>query len=410
MAKVRKEIDKVRASRDGHEFHEAWAARRALELLLPQDHLYGIAVDGTSPFDKKKASANTLEVADLTLYYGRSTQFTNADKLEVIQFKYSIGKEGDEYRPSDAKKTLQKFSKSFKSYIKQYGIDNVKKKVSFEIVTNRPISPNFSEAIAILGSGNKTSRTREVKSFISQIQNSTKLNNIQLKFFASRLQLKGSAGTLEKNKKTLDKTIASWSIRPGDARARLGDLRDLVRRKAGSAGDNNNVITKEDLIETLGLVDETVLFPSPESFPIVDHVFPREQLADALQVINSLETPLIIHAAGGVGKTVFLQSIASELSGKNEVILFDCFGGGAYRAIDDNRHLPKRGMLHIINKLACIGLCDLILPGDGDSDDLMLIARKRLTQASETIQLTSPGKKLILILDAIDNAAAAATD
>jgi hypothetical protein len=28
-------IDKVRASKAGHAYHEAWAARSALELLLP---------------------------------------------------------------------------------------------------------------------------------------------------------------------------------------------------------------------------------------------------------------------------------------------------------------------------------------------------------------------------------------
>lgn len=410
MKKKKKPIDKVRASRDGHEFHEAWAARRVLELLLPKDDLYGIAVEGTSPSDKKNVTSDTLEVADLTLYYGSSDQFEIAKKLEIIQFKYSIGKEKDFYRPTDAKKTLQKFSKSFKSYIRHYGVEKVKKKISFEIITNRPVLPDFIKAVEMLGSGSKGPVSKEVKSIVTQIQSATKLSVSQLKLFAGRLHVIGSAGTLEKNKKNLDRIVASWSIQHGDARARLGDLRELVRRKAGSAGDNNNLIRKEDLIETLGLADETVLLPCPESFPIVDHVFPREQLDTAVKIIGDLKQPLIIHAAGGVGKTVFLQTLASRLAEENEVILFDCFGGGSYRTGDDKRHLPKRGMLHIVNKLACLGLCDLILPGAGDSDDVMSMARKRLIQASESIQVTSPGKKLILILDAVDNAAVAAED
>jgi hypothetical protein len=32
----RRAVDKVRASRDGHAYHEAWAARSALELLPPK--------------------------------------------------------------------------------------------------------------------------------------------------------------------------------------------------------------------------------------------------------------------------------------------------------------------------------------------------------------------------------------
>jgi hypothetical protein len=403
-------VDKIRASRDGHEFHEAWAARRVLELLLPKDDLFGIAVEGTSPSDRKKADLDTLEVADLTLYYGGSIQFDAARAIQIIQFKYSIGKEFTPYSLSDARKTLQKFSKSFKNYINQYGIEKTSQKISFEIVTNRPILSDFLKAVEMLRSGGNNSASKKLQSLVTQIRSVTKLNIRQLKLFAERLEITGSAGTLNENKVNVHKKITSWSVQYGDARARLGDLRDLVRRKAGSAGDNNNVILKEDLIETLGLSDETDLLPCPESFPIVEHVFPREQLDDVLRTINGLKTPLVIHAAGGVGKTVFLQTIASKLASENEVILFDCFGGGSYRAGDDKRHLPKRGMLHIVNKLACNGLCDLILPGSGDSEDIMSIARKRLTQATEAMQVTSPGKKLILFLDAIDNAAVAAED
>ncbi len=55
-------IDKVRASRDGHEFHEAWAARKALELVMPQDGLVGIAVEGLGPSDQATASTEAIEI------------------------------------------------------------------------------------------------------------------------------------------------------------------------------------------------------------------------------------------------------------------------------------------------------------------------------------------------------------
>lgn len=48
-----KRVDSVRASRDGHQFHEAWVARRALGLLLPRFDLYGIAVEGLSEEDEE---------------------------------------------------------------------------------------------------------------------------------------------------------------------------------------------------------------------------------------------------------------------------------------------------------------------------------------------------------------------
>ena len=47
-----------------------------------------------------------------------------------------------------------------------------------------------------------------------------------------------------------------------------------------------------------------------------------------------------LHAAGGIGKTVFVQSLAAQLGVEDEVVLFDCFGGGAYRTMVDGRHKP----------------------------------------------------------------------
>jgi len=63
-------IDTVRASRDGHQFHEAWVARCALALLLPRNGLYAIAVEGLAEEDEEDVSAATVEVADATLYFG----------------------------------------------------------------------------------------------------------------------------------------------------------------------------------------------------------------------------------------------------------------------------------------------------------------------------------------------------
>src|SRR5205807_8799846 len=98
------------------------------------------------------------------------------------------------------------------------------------------------------------------------------------------------------------------------------------------------------------------------------------------------------------------------LSENHETILFDCFGGGAYRAPEDARHLPKRGLIHIINSLACNGLCDPLLPLNESMEDLAKAFRNRLAQAVATLQRGLRSKQLFLFLDAIDNAAEHARD
>ncbi|WP_126879189.1 hypothetical protein [Paraburkholderia kururiensis] len=59
------DIDNVRASRAGHTFHERWAARRALQLVFPNDDLFAIAVEGISPTETMSPGARAEEVADL---------------------------------------------------------------------------------------------------------------------------------------------------------------------------------------------------------------------------------------------------------------------------------------------------------------------------------------------------------
>jgi len=63
MARGKQSPDSAGPSRDGHEFHEAWTARKAMQLLLPSDGLIGIAVEGLSKEDESRASASTIEIA-----------------------------------------------------------------------------------------------------------------------------------------------------------------------------------------------------------------------------------------------------------------------------------------------------------------------------------------------------------
>ena len=64
------EIDKVRASKAGHAFHEAWAARTALELLPPSTDLTAITLEGFDEQDEQNLGTGAVEIADLVRYHG----------------------------------------------------------------------------------------------------------------------------------------------------------------------------------------------------------------------------------------------------------------------------------------------------------------------------------------------------
>ena len=127
-------IDTVRASRAGHTFHERWAARRALQLVFPNDDMFAIAVEGISSTETASPGAPAEEVADLVIYYGRGDNFQTCERLETIQFKYKLRE--DAVTAVYLKKTIEKFSDTILGYEKEFPAAEVDKKASFIFVTN----------------------------------------------------------------------------------------------------------------------------------------------------------------------------------------------------------------------------------------------------------------------------------
>jgi hypothetical protein len=402
-------VDKVRASRDGHEFHISWAVRKSLQLVVQRDELVGIAVEGLEPGDQTRASAETIEIADLVLYHGQSPGFTTARATTVIQLKYSVGSESKPFRASDAKKTIKKFADAYRDHKRNYGAQAVEEKLSFELVTNRPILPELVEALQALASGATTNGT--IRAQANQLEAACRLGKSALPSFSRKVSFVGLAGSLIRNQQLTIRQLADWSpARDSNARIAMQHLSAMLRKKAGSIALGRNVATQIDVLDALGLQSPEDLLPVKMSFVVVEPVVPREQVRVLVDRIPCLEKPLLVHAAGGLGKTVFLQSLADQLARTHKCVLFDCFGGGAYRAPDDSRHQPKRGIVHIANQLAVEGLCDPILPLLASDDEYIRTFRVRLNQAAETLRRAENGPKLILLLDAADNAAVHAHD
>lgn len=401
MARSSVRVDSVRASRDGHEFHEAWVARKSLGLLFPQDGFVGVAIEGFSPSDQ--VSQDATEIADAVLYYGRAATFRDADRVVVVQVKYSKASEHKPFRAVDAKHTVEKFARTYRTLKREHGVGAARSRLRFELITNRPILPELEQAVTALRDG--ATLKGVAKTQAKQLSDAIKLQGKDLAEFAARLRLTGIAGDLRQSKQELAIALADWSVaRDPQSRIRLSYLRELARAKAGLLAQHRNVILRADVLSALDLQHEDELLPVRESFPDVGAVVEREQLASVAARVPALTRPLLIHADGGVGKTVFMQSLAARLGQGHDVVLFDCFGMGQYRAASDARHLPQRGLIHIANLLASRSLCDPMLPSTASDGDLIRTFRSRLTQATETLRSASPDRQLILLLDAIDNA------
>jgi len=406
MAKT-KGIDKTRASRDGHEFHEAWTARKALQLFWPSHDLVGISVEGLSPEDQIGASPATVEIADIALYFGSAPSFDRGARKVVTQFKYSVADKDKSFRASKAKTTISKFAQTYTDHRRKYGAKSVSERLSFSLITNQPVYEPLTQAIDAIAKGAlpKGDAKKQADQFIAACG----LTGKSLTEFAGKVTILGRSGSLRATKDELENLLVDWSATMDPlARDRLGRLRDLVREKASYAGTAQNLITRPDLLAALKVSDAADLLPCAPRLVDVGPVVEREQLAEAVGRIETASVPILIHAAGGVGKTVFMQSLDRRLQDTNEVVFFDCFGGGAYRSLEDARHQPKQGLIHIANTLSFRGLCDPILPDSPDQQTLMRTFRRRLEQSVATMSRVRPGRRLVLIIDAIDNAEIAA--
>ena len=394
-------IDTVRASRAGHTFHERWTARRALQLIFPKDDLFAIAVEGLSTNETAEPGDEAEDIADLMLYFGQGDTFQTSRALQTIQFKYKA--DAEPVTSSYLKKTIKKFAATILGYEKDVGRTEIDTKLTFSFVTNTDFSEPLWEAVRCLGAGSKPND----KAALAQYENLKKWCE-EVGLEADRLfpviEFRAASKDLPTQNRNLHKTLSDWT--PGvdsQARTRLHGLEELIREKAGLSGQRNNLVKREDVLDSLGC-DPEDLFPANTEFVDIGIVIEREALCEASNLIESATPPVFIYADGGVGKTVFIQSLAHHMGSNFETVIFDCFGGGSYRAVDQARHLPKNGLLQIVNELASRGLCDPQLPSDGDRYALIKAARKRLEQVVKTVRMQSAKSGVLVIIDAADNA------
>ena len=400
---AKRPTDKVRASRDGHTYHEVWAARSALELLPPSTSLRAIALEGFSVEDADDVDSVATEIADLVRYHD-SRGVRGASLVEVVQFKYSVANPTDPIRAADLTKTLTKFANTDAQFRTIHGDELVEGIVRYEFATNRPMHENLLAAITAIENDEPVSK--DVARQAKQLRDAIAPSNVDAASLLKRLTLAGSKGSLKQADAAVRHMLANWSeASDPESVLRLLKLKNLVRTKVGSEGDGDNLIDRVAILVELGVDHENVLYPTPDAFPPVALRIARPIVQDVVTAARTSTLPIVVHGAGGMGKTVLMQELADQLSTfGGQVVLFDGFGAGKWRDPADGRHLPERTLVHLANILSGRTLCDILLPIN-DTTSLLTAFRKRLTQAVSAARQGFESANIILLLDAIDHAA-----
>lgn len=376
--------DLVRYSRAGDVFHYRWAARRCLNLIHPKSAVKRIYIEGSN--EKDKAGEYVIDIAE---YY-------HSKEVKYYQLKHTTVHKEDPFNLSELKDTFKGFADRFKE-TDDYSY------IEFVIVTNRPINTNLKTFINDIVLGNKYNSTYK-NNFLKY----TELGQEDLPEFCKLIKFNDFEGDYSFQKYQLQSDISK--LVPGRIdNAIIENVTSLIRDKA--LPDSDGCINKEDVLKFFGVTSERELFPAPVEFEKINRPIVLKQHEDIKDMLFQNFNPMIIHAAGGVGKTMFAREITEYPSNNYVSVIYDCFGGGRYRNRSELRHQHRIALVQIINELALKQLCNpLIVHGSNTDHEIMREFRCRIIDAVKNLKEINQSMNLLLVIDASDNAEMAAKE
>ncbi|MCW9706277.1 hypothetical protein [Fodinibius salsisoli] len=382
----------VRYSRAGDVFHYRWAARRCLKMIHPKSPIECVYIEGSEENDRKGEY-----VIDVAEYYKKSDQ---GRAVGYFQLKHSTKRVDKVFQLSELKKTVEGFAQRFKSLKNDEDIESVE----FSIITNRPINERFKKAVEDIINRNSPHQT-----FVKTLKRYTDFDNGELRDFCKHLHLVDGEGDYNIQKHELSFEVGKFIVGVVDSTI-INSIEALVQEKV--LPDNEGKIVRVDVLKRFGVSSEKELFPAPSMLDVPEHLIVREQHDQLKKFILKNLSPKIIHASGGVGKSVISVQLAESLPSGSLGIIYDCFGAGKYRNRSHSRHRHLDGLIQIANEIAAEGLCEPLIPQPNSSDDVSLIRTflRRLDKASTELRKINDDAILSIFIDAADNAEMAAKE
>ncbi|MEM7143617.1 MAG: ATP-binding protein [Verrucomicrobiota bacterium] len=331
---------------------------------------------------------------------------TGANKVVYCQLKHSSTRATKNFTYSDFKTTLKGFAERYIGHFVDRRSSQEIECVSFLLVTNRPVSRRLTRAVEALGAGEETPLR-------SKIEDLTDLNGRHLMQFCSALKFSEREGDYIAQRYQLQNEMSGYVVGDIDRRELDGVVGLVASRALPKSEENKHCkeICREDVLQRLGVTSIRKLFPASPHLEELSNPIRREQHAELLEAIVNHPNPTIIHAPGGVGKSVVARQIIENLPTGSVGILYDCFGGGKYRNPSEPRHRACDALVQIANELAIKGLCQVLITRErGLTDDLFRAYERRLAEAACTLKKLSESAEVIVVIDAADNAELAAAE
>lgn len=376
-----------------------------MRLLLHSSDLVAVAIEGVSDAENGRHKGRSgEEVIDVAEYFGSET-LSESRKVVYLQLKHSSTQLDKPWVLSDLKTTLAGFFKRFQAYCSE-ATDPARQDVEFVFLTNRHVASWVRNLV-------KRIKERKLKSGDQskweQIKTYLPASDKEAYDFISKFRIEDTEDGYWEQRNILSEEVAGYL--PGPDRDGADQLLLLVTNKALPESARNPSIRKEDVLRALK-TDEEDLFPAPCLIEASEKLLPRLQEDEIVRkILRNKGKPIVIHADAGVGKSAIARRISVKLESLATVVLYDCFGNGGYRNPVGPRHTHDVGLTQIANELASRGLCHPIIPSRlAKPADYIRALDFRLRQVLSLTASRESNSKIVIIVDAADNAQMAALE
>ncbi len=419
-------INDAMPSNAGDRYHFVYVARRMIDMLHPRNKLEFINMENVAKEDLIfQDNPETFLGVDLTEYYTSDNDEELRDVV-VVQVKYSpthpnstwtlnklcknkLSKNGNEKSGSSV---LRKLANAFDAFYKKYD-KKTRKKVTIKLYTNQDLSTDLRKYLKdakelVNGKddldGSKILRDTEgeIKVILNELEETTNLSWKRLAAFLSSWDISCFGQNIISDVEADLFSSASQYIT---------DFGQYVNTLIGYIQDHaipnrSTEIYPEKVYALLRLRKED-FFPAPTKFYDHNNLLFTQSAKDLLDAIENKSKGIILfHGVSGVGKSTALQIAAQKYGDGRSTVIYDCYAGGAGLQSGSERFPYKKFFVQIINELDGLFHTDVIANTRLEYEHIMREFNKSLTVASEKAKKL--GNKLIIAIDAIDNALFAA--
>ena len=307
-------VDTVRPSRDGDQFHYFWAARRCLALLDPTTDLVAVSIEGISETEQAQGQGSMAgdQVVDVGEYFG-SALLSQARLVRYVQLKHSTRRPEKAWTFSELASTWKGFVARFRA-VDLMGLAETDA-VRLVLETNRPISLSLSETIEDIAAGGPERHPRTA----TAVRRTIRLPPKRLASFCKALQLVPGVPGYQEQRVGLSRDLRGL-IAARDPALAIG-LKELVTRKALSESATERTIWKTDVLAQLDL-EEHDLFPAPSRLEAPVWRVQRTSGTAIAQRILEADSPVLVHASGGFGKSDFAMSLRGHLPSESIAVVW----------------------------------------------------------------------------------------